>query len=118
MSIFDTDIFYYPLIKHPFSLEKRETKESYINLIEHFCKTLDKKEVLTSMCFKRYKSDYFSENSNPGSDIIKTAKQVLGTHFVPFKFFTYRFVFIFDCIYLMAYQVLSPTENHECHQYI
>lgn len=103
MSVFDTDIYYYPLIRHPLASEKKEVKDSYLGLLQHFCKVLDAPDVLASMRFERYRKDYFAESDYSSGNYEKAAKQILGTHFVPFKFFTYRFVFVFDCIYLLAY---------------
>lgn len=103
MSMFDNDIYYYPLIVHPLAVERKDVKNSYFSLLQHFCKTLNAQDVLNSVRFGRYKKDYFAENDYLSCDYKKVAKQILGTHFVPFKFFTYRFVFVFDCIYLFAY---------------
>ena len=97
-------VIYYPLIKHPLHTEKEELKKKYIALISKYAERYDKSDRRDSDLKILYYS-MFGENSieNVWKNYTQQeAYKVLRTHFSHFRFFSYRYIFMFDCLLLFA----------------
>lgn len=92
----------YPAITHPLVNEKPELKLKYICLIEHYRKKLCPDDTEVLIRFDRFKADFLENISENNYDIKPATKEISKTHFTPFRFFSYRYAFLFDCIYLLS----------------
>lgn len=109
----EIDLILYPSIKHPLANEKYDLKVKYINLLYYFAnKYIDKKNVarrkilsLAESLIKDGKYTFVETES-----IKAISNEVLKTRFFPFRFFSYRYVFLFDALYLFA---IGNKENGE-----
>lgn len=95
---------YYPLVKHPLCTEKDKLKEKYIALMEKYAINYDEKEfagcklqILQRSLFGEQRNEYAQGKYTQGIEA-----EVLRTRFLPFKFFSYRYIFLFDCLMLFA----------------
>lgn len=101
----------YPAIEHPLADEKLELKLKYIALLEHY-RTLicpDSKPAL-ARC-QRFIKDFLGQDSFVDQDIALSIKEIMRSRFTPFRFFSYRYVFLFDCIYLLSIDDVSNIEK-------
>lgn len=102
MNSIDQYAISYPLLNHPLGKELIETKIKYVCLLEHyrdkFCH--DDKPTADRLC--RFSSDFLNDRETPLIDVETSAKAILKTRFTPFRLFSFRYVFLFDCIYLLA----------------
>lgn len=94
--------------RHPVKNEKSSYKVKYINMLEYFVKKYSQDDIWANAVLKLYitklldsTADYVYNDTN--FDIKRCSKKVLATKFRPFKFFTYRYCLIFDCIFMNAY---------------
>ena len=92
----------YPLLKHPLENEKPKLRQKYINLIEYYRKTICPEDETVRIRFERFKTDFFKDAAIDSNDIKGTIKEIMKTRFTPFHFFSYRYIFLFDCIFLLA----------------
>lgn len=92
----------YPAITHPLVNEKPELKLKYICLIEHYRKKLCPDDTEVLIRFDRFKADFLANISENNYDTKSAIKEITKTRFTPFRFFSYRYVFLFDCIYLLS----------------
>ncbi len=94
----------YPLVLHPLSNERPQRKIAYISQIERLRQKYLPDDLIVKARLERFAYDLLGEESNPekGDDSIDAMKELLRTHFVPFRFYSYRYIFLFDCIFLLA----------------
>lgn len=102
------------LEKHPIIEEKTSYKKKYINVLEYFVQKYSKDDVWANTTLRLYTkkllqndSDYQYNNFN----LQRQSRQVVATKFRPFKFFTYRYCLLFDCIFINAYGEKSKGEK-------
>ena len=98
-------VIYYPMIKHTLYEEKDELKRKYIALVNKYADVINEefKDLKLKVLYKvLYGKDDFewAVGRNHYSEGIETA--VLKTRFSPFRFFSYRYVFLFDVLLLFA----------------
>lgn len=106
-------VVYYPLIRHPLFNEKEELKRKYIALIKKYAEKYEIEEKRTSDLQMIHQAMF-------GEDITNLAwlsytelyeAEVLKTRFSPFRFFSYRYLFLFDCLMLFA---VSDDKKGKC----
>lgn len=93
------------LSEHPILKEKSSYKCKYINVLEYFVRKYSPDDKWANETLKLYKKalledlqDYRYEEF----ELINQSKHVVATKFKPFKFFSYRYCVIIDCIFINA----------------
>lgn len=93
------------LQEHPIKAEKEQYRIAYINVLEYFTRKYSADDLWTNSVLNLYKLSLLDDLSHYNyvcQDIKKVSRTVLTTKFRHFKFFSYRFSFVIDCIYLNA----------------
>ena len=93
------------LQEHPIKAEKEQYRIAYINVLEYFTRKYSADDLWSNSVLNLYKSSLFDDLFDYNymcQDVKKVSRTVLTTKFRHFKFFSYRFSFIIDCIYLNA----------------
>lgn len=95
---------YYPLIRHPLFDEKEELKRKYIALIKKYAEKyeIEEKRISDLQIFQQAMFGEDTTNLVCQSYTERDEAEVLKTRFSPFKFFSYRYIFLFDCLMLFA----------------
>lgn len=99
------NVIYYPMVKHPLYDEKDELKGKYIALVNKYAEDIN--EEFTDLKLKvLYKVLYGKDDFDGTVERVHYSKGVeaaiLKTRFSPFRFFSYRYVFLFDVLLLFA----------------
>lgn len=105
------------LENHPVLGEKYNYKVKYLNVLEYFSQKYSAKEPWAMQTIQLYIKKFLGvENSYKYSNdnIQHNAKAVLATKFCPFKFFSYRYCLIIDCIFICAYGDKEKGEKIFC----
>lgn len=100
--------------EHPILQEKESYKIKYISVLEYFVLKYSKDSVWATsvLCLYIKKLLNNSEDYKYGiSDLHKQAKDVIATKFRPFKFFSYRYCLLMDCIFINAYDDKNKGEK-------
>ena len=103
----DYSIYYYSE-DHPLKEEKKEFKKLYLNLLNHCgCLYLNKNIVRYKLNIFKEKLNFDDEIEELNSDdktLKKLFKKVLKQYFklTRLKFYTYRYIFFFDCLVLFG----------------
>lgn len=105
------DAFFYvalDLMNHPVKNEKVKYKEGYINALGYFIYKYSKDNKNVEIILNKYIETFF--NINKGYEInfnnkkwINDVKKTCKFKFKGFKLFTYRFVFVCDCLFITAF---------------
>ena len=107
MNFDDKFLIFYPYANHPLCKEKLTLRIKYICLIEHY---RDKFAVNDLSAFGRVhqlKSLLLQEAETNEIDIKEAQRAIMKSRFTPFRIFSYRYIFLFDCIFLLA-----PTDEN------
>ena len=102
------------LEEHPLLSEKENYKVKYLNILEYFSQKYSANDPWAIQTFQLYIKKFLgAENSYKYSnfDLQHNAKPVLATKFRPFKFFSYRYCLIIDCIFICAYGDKDKSEK-------
>lgn len=115
------DMIGYPLLEHPLLKEKKELKESYLKLVTYFsCKycsndeeAYEKVKSLAAVLLPEYSVCAVKDPQSAVGLIFKT-------RFRHFRFFSYRYVFLFDSILLLASSSKKDAKaiSDECKSWI
>lgn len=102
------------LSKHPILEENNAYKSKYISVLEFFVQKYSSNDLWSQAALRLYinklvDGDYNSQGES--YDLLRQAKAVIATKFRRFKFFTYRYCLIFDCILLCAYRDQTKGEK-------
>lgn len=92
----------YPMLNHPLAGEKTEIKIKYVCLLHHYQEMICEADLAAEVRLDRFSRDFLSTSSISKIDYDVAAKEVMKTRFTPFKFFSYRYIFLFDCVFLFA----------------
>ena len=101
----------YPAIKHPLANEKTELKMKYLCLIEYFRMQICPEDVIVQARVERFKKDFLAEDGCNNQYVEVAMKEIMKTRFTPFRFFSYRYVFLFDCVYLLSIDSFEYAEQ-------
>jgi hypothetical protein len=98
---------YYPILNHPLKSEKDIFKRKYISLLEKYAKKYETqipiKAKLQFICESLYGRKITIEKSlNDYSQNIESDVLKIRFTFIPFRFYSYRYIFLFDCLLLFA----------------
>lgn len=99
----------YPLLEHPLQKEKIELKINYIKILEYYAHKFCKDDDAVVMRIERFKQDFISQvfiNEQNKYDRYKGRSNELEKIFFVFKLFFYRYILLFDSIFL-----LSPLDD-------
>lgn len=91
---------------HPVLMEKSRYKLSYINLLKYFVQKYAAEDSWSNQVIRLYAKKFCGLEELPVHekfDLKQETKKVFATKFRPFKFFTYKYCFIIDCIFMCAY---------------
>ena len=115
------DMIGYPTLEHPLLREKKELREKYLNLMAYFSykyclndkDAYGKVKTLAAILLPEYTECRVEDPENLASTILKT-------RFTPFRFFSYRYVFLFDSILLFAHGSNKDAEaiSEECKSWV
>lgn len=97
-------VVYYPLIRHPLFDEREKLKKKYIALIRKYAEKYEIEEKRISD-LKMLQQVLFGEDTTNlewQSYTKRDEVEVLRTRFSPFRFFSYGYLFLFDCLMLFA----------------
>ena len=90
---------------HPILKETNSYKCKYVNVLEYFVRKFSPENMWANETLQLYKKALL-ENSQDyryeGFELLKHSKSVVATKFKPFKFFSYRYCVVFDCIFMNA----------------
>lgn len=107
----EKDAFFYlalDLKNHPVKNEKIKYKQGYINALGYFINKYSKESRNIETMLNKYSetllnSDKGYEISNDYKKWVKKVKKTCGFKFKGLKLFTYRFVFVCDCLFINAF---------------
>lgn len=90
---------------HPILHEKESYKCKYINVLEYFVRKFssdDEWSNATLLLYKRTLLEKPQDYTYAEFTLAEQSKPVVATKFKPFKFFSYRYCVILDCIFINA----------------
>ncbi len=93
------------LSEHPILKEKSSYKCKYINVLEYFVRKYSPGDQWANETLKLYKKALLEDLQDyryEGFELLNQSKPVVATKFKPFKFFSYRYCVIIDCIFINA----------------
>lgn len=97
----------YPQIEHPLLTEKNELKKKYISLLKIYMDKFFPGDQVVLFRLKTFSNVLFGNTQLANAtvfcdDVNNTARTVQKTRFTPFRLFSYRYLFLFDSIFLLA----------------
>ena len=107
MNILEGYAICYPQLTHPLMSEKDDLKRKYISLLKSYADNFCPNDQVILYRLKTFSmalfgitelSDVFLLDEN----ISKLAGTIMKTRFTPFRLFSYRYLFLYDCIFIMA----------------
>lgn len=105
----DRDIYAYalcyPQIRHPLYAEKKELKQKYVGLLEHYANQYCNVDPVVKIRIKSFCMVLLgdvNEKIIDYADIKTMISKVFKVRFKPFRLFSYRYLFIFDCLFILA----------------
>lgn len=104
MSVFNLELAQM-LKEHPVINENSSYKRKYINLLEYFVRKFSPGDQWAKQTLLLYKRALLENSYDYKYESVKKApqlKSVITTKFKPFKFFSYRYCIIIDCIFINA----------------
>lgn len=102
------------LENHPLLGEKENFKIKYLNVLEYFYHKYSENNPWSTQTLQLYVRKFLGTENNykyTNLDLQQKAKPVLSTKFRPFKFFSFRYCLIIDCIFICAYGDKSKSEK-------
>lgn len=106
MVTLDRYVICYPQITHPLEFEKEDLKRKYIYLLRYYAEKhcsdnqaiLYRIKTLSNVLFNKKESNVSSQ----GEEYRTAVGTVMKTRFTPFRLFSYRYIFLFDCLFILA----------------
>lgn len=100
--------------EHPIRAEKTAYKMKYINLLEYFVQKYSTNDAWANATLRLYIKSLLQNEADYRYDsfyLPALAKEVLATKFKPFRWYTYRYCLVFDCIFINAYKEKRKGER-------
>lgn len=119
-------VIYYPFIEHPLRAEKDTLKRKYVALLWKYAEKYDSNEHIDEKINVFYRALFGEQKEKIKKEEYsqEIEAQILRTRFTPFKFFSYRYIFLFDCLLLYAvededkgYSICEDFKNHVHNRY-
>lgn len=104
MEIFNLEVAQM-LNNHPILSEKDSYKCNYIRMLEYFVRKFSSDNMWANETLQLYKKtllENLQDYRYEGFELRKQSKSVVAIKFKPFKFFSYRYCIIIDCIFINA----------------
>lgn len=102
------------LENHPLLIEKESYKVKYLNVLEYFSQKYSANDPWANQTLQLYIKKFLGTKNSHKYDnfnLQRNTKPVLATKFRPFKFFSYRYCLIIDCIFICAYGDKEKSEK-------
>lgn len=102
------------LKEHPILHEKETYKCRYINVLEYFVRKFSPEDEWANATLALYKKTLLEkpqDSTYEGFILSEHSKPVVATKFKPFKFFSYRYCVIVDCIFINAVNDKEKAER-------
>lgn len=102
------------LKEHPILHEKENYKCRYINLLDYFVRKFSPDDRWANATLNLYKKALLEKPQDytyEGFTLPEQSKTVVATKFKPFKFFSYRYCVIIDCIFINAFNNMEKSEQ-------
>ncbi len=101
----------YPFLEHPLANEKEQVKLKYTALLRSFADQFGDNKDINAMRAERYISDFLNDGQPNTGELKSAINEIMKTRFTPFRFFSYRYLFLFDCIYLYAPMSMAEAQK-------
>lgn len=101
----------YPFLEHPLANEKEQVKLKYAALLRSFADQFGDNKDINAMRAERYISDFLNDGQPNTGELKSAINEIMKTRFTPFRFFSYRYLFLFDCIYLYAPMSMAEAQK-------
>ncbi len=98
----------YPVVGHPLVNKKERIKIKYASLLQLYSTMFGESREVAAMRTERFINDFLGGRLRGLRSPGKATHDILKTRFSTFHFYSYRYVFLFDCIFLFA-----PTNKSE-----
>lgn len=99
---------------HPILGEKEKYRLRYVSVLNYFVQKYSKDDFWAKQTLQLYYHKLVGSECgdlDSAYNLQKQSKSVVATMFKPFKFFTYRYCLIFDCIFMNAYMDKDKGEK-------
>jgi len=106
------------LINHPIKSQSERVKKNYIDVLEYMTSIFSNNDSRASVMLCAYKKHILGSDSQVicnEATAKKAYKQVVKNRIKSFKIHSFRYYFIFDCIYINAYNNPDKIEKILCH---
>lgn len=102
------------LSEHPVLQEDIEYRKEYLNGLEYFVKKYSANNIFAKETFNLYTKVLMVQEGKytyEEMELKHQAKNIFRMKFKPFKLYTYRYCFIFDCIFMNGYDNKKKGEH-------
>ena len=92
------------LEKHPLLKEKQSYRNIYLSLLKYYTKKYSENDLWANATINLYinKLTEYREDQSDKENINRTVRRVMSTRFKPFRLYTYRYCFMYDCMFINA----------------
>lgn len=91
--------------EHPILNEKLEYRQKYIGILDYFVRNYSPNDPWALQTLEIYEKKIIGNDSSNQYNVYnlkKDIKKVIATKFHPFKFYTFRYCLLIDCIFICA----------------
>ena len=99
---------------HPLLSAKKKYKVRYLNVLEYFFQKYSANDPWATQTLQLYIKKFLGTESSykySNFNLQHNTKSVLTTIFRPFKFLSYRYSLIIDCVFICAYGDKDKSEK-------
>jgi GTPase Era involved in 16S rRNA processing len=106
LDINDQFLIFYPSINHPILTKRLPLRKKYIALLWHYLKEFKPDDSAVYARMQQLHQLLLGGETADDVDLSAANKSIMRTRSAPCKLYSYRYLFLFDCIY-----ILSPTDE-------
>lgn len=102
------------LSKHPILSENDKYKIKYLNVLDYFVRKYSSKDIFSKSIFNNYKEALLNNSENylyMDKELKLISKGALSWKYKKFKFFSYRFTLLIDCMFINAFFDKNKAET-------
>ena len=97
----------YPQIQHPLISEKEDLKKKYISLLKFYADKFCPDDQIVLYRLKAFYIALLGKNDLsdvflPDEQVTKLTGVIMKKRFTPFRLFSYRYLFLYDCLFILA----------------